>query len=95
MLFEALAGRRPFVGATDLDTLTYEVVQHGLSTASADEDNLHTKIVNRVEKELIAQVMAATGGVQTKAAQKLGINRNTLHKKLKEYNMEGSDDIGE
>lgn len=81
--------------ATDLDTLTYEVVQHGLSTASADEDNLHTKIVNRVEKELIAQVMAATGGVQTKAAQKLGINRNTLHKKLKEYNMEGSDEIGE
>lgn len=81
--------------ATDLDTLTYEVVQHGLSTASADEDNLHTKIVNRVEKELIAQVMAATGGVQTKAAQKLGINRNTLHKKLKEYNMEGSDEVGE
>jgi len=81
--------------ATDLDTLTYEVVQHGLSTASADEDNLHTKIVNRVEKELIAQVMAATGGVQTKAAQKLGINRNTLHKKLKEYNMEGSDEGGE
>jgi DNA-binding NtrC family response regulator len=81
--------------ATDLDTLTYEVVQHGLATAGPDEDNLHSKIVNRVEKELIAQVMAATGGVQTKAAQKLGINRNTLHKKLKEYNMEGGDDVGD
>jgi transcriptional regulator with PAS, ATPase and Fis domain len=76
--------------ALDLDTLTFEVVQHGLSTADAD-DNLHTKIVNRVERELIVQVMAATGGVQTKAAQKLGINRNTLHKKLKEYDLEDTE----
>lgn len=75
--------------AVDLDTLTFEVVQHGVSTSAADEENLHTKIVNRVERELIVQVMAVTGGVQTKAAQKLGINRNTLHKKLKEYNLEG------
>jgi DNA-binding protein Fis len=80
----------------DLDTLTYEVVQHGLSNAGSDEDNLHSKIVNRVEKELIVQVMAATNGVQTKAAQKLGINRNTLHKKLKEYNLEdGGDELAD
>ncbi len=75
----------------DLESLTFDVVQHGLSNSPADEENLHAKIVNRVERELIAQVMAATGGVQTKAAQRLGINRNTLHKKLKEYNLEGSD----
>ena len=67
------------------------VVALGVSTAAADEENLHTKIVNRVERELIVQVMAATGGVQTKAAQKLGINRNTLHKKLKEYNLEDGE----
>jgi DNA-binding NtrC family response regulator len=79
--------------ALDLDTLTFEVVQHGLSTAGSD-DNLHTKIVNRVERELIVQVMAATGGVQTKAAQKLGINRNTLHKKLKEYDLDDSEPEG-
>jgi len=27
-------------------------------------------------------------GVQIKAAARLGINRNTLHKKLKEYELE-------
>ncbi len=72
----------------DLETLTYEVVQRGLATAGPDEDSLHTKIVSRVERELIAQVMLACSNVQTKAASKLGINRNTLHKKLKEYDLE-------
>jgi DNA-binding NtrC family response regulator len=79
-------GRRP---AADLESLTFEVVQQGLSDAGPEEDALHTKIVNRVERELIAQVMLATGNVQTKAAARLGINRNTLHKKLKEYGLDG------
>jgi DNA-binding NtrC family response regulator len=73
---------------TDIESLTYEVVQQGLSTADPDEDSLHSKIVDRVERELIAQVMLSCNNVQTKAAARLGINRNTLHKKLKEYDLE-------
>jgi transcriptional regulator with PAS, ATPase and Fis domain len=76
------------IRGADLETLTYELVQQGLSAAGPNEDSLHTKIVNRVERELIAQVMANCDNVQTKAATKLGINRNTLHKKLKEYGLE-------
>jgi transcriptional regulator with PAS, ATPase and Fis domain len=75
--------------AADLETLTYELVQQGLVSAGPQEDNLHAKVVNRVERELIAQVMTACDSVQTKAATKLGINRNTLHKKLKEYGLDG------
>ncbi len=73
----------------DLETLTYELVQQGLASAGPQEDNLHAKVVNRVERELIAQVMTSCESVQTKAATKLGINRNTLHKKLKEYDLDG------
>lgn len=80
--------RGPRIRGADLETLTYEVVQQGLVTAGPEEDSLHTKIVSRVERELIAQVMLSCDNVQTKAAAKLGINRNTLHKKLKEYNLE-------
>lgn len=72
----------------DLEALTYQVVQEGLTNSGPDEDNLHSKIVNRVERELIAQVMLSCNNVQTKAATRLGINRNTLHKKLKEYDLE-------
>ncbi len=76
------------IRGADLETLTFEVVQQGLSDAGPGEDGLHGKIVNRVERELIAQVMLSAGNVQTKAAARLGINRNTLHKKLKEYDLE-------
>jgi transcriptional regulator with GAF, ATPase, and Fis domain len=80
--------RTPRFKGTDLETLTYELVQQGLTTSSPNETNLHSKIVDRVEKELIVQVLAACDSVQIKAAAKLGINRNTLHKKLKDYGLE-------
>jgi transcriptional regulator with PAS, ATPase and Fis domain len=80
--------RRGRLEAADIETLTFEVVQRGLATAGPNEDSLHTKIVNRVERELIAQVMLQCNNIQTKAATRLGINRNTLHKKLKEYDLE-------
>lgn len=79
---------RSRIRGADIESLTYEVVQQGLSSCKEDEEDLHSKIVNRVERELIAQVMLACNHVQTKAATRLGINRNTLHKKLKEYDLE-------
>jgi transcriptional regulator with PAS, ATPase and Fis domain len=76
----------------DLESLTSELVQFGIGSAAPNEDNLFAKIVNRVEKELIAQVMAEYDNVQIKAAARLGINRNTLHKKVKDYGLEESNE---
>jgi DNA-binding NtrC family response regulator len=78
----------------DLDTLIYEVVQEGLQAAGPDATAMHERIVNRVERELIAQVMQACGNVQTKAAARLGINRNTLRSKLQQYQLETGSDEG-
>jgi transcriptional regulator with PAS, ATPase and Fis domain len=80
--------RGPRSDGSDLDTLTQDVVHHGLTSDDDNEDGLYTKIVSRVERELIYQVMQSCNNVQTKAASRLGINRNTLHKKLKEYDFE-------
>jgi transcriptional regulator with PAS, ATPase and Fis domain len=77
-------GSAQLAGA-DLKTLTCELVQQGLQDAGAEANGLHATIVQRVERELITQVMADCDHVQIKAAARLGINRNTLHKKLKEY----------
>jgi len=42
-------------------------------------------VVACVEKPLLEVVMSHTGGNQTLAAQVLGINRNTLRKKMQQY----------
>ncbi|MDE0865404.1 MAG: sigma-54 dependent transcriptional regulator [Rubripirellula sp.] len=78
----------------DFDSLTREVVMRGLSDTGAVTGEIHSVIVERIEKELIAQVLASCGGVQTKAATKLGINRNTLHKKIKDYRLDHEEDSG-
>ncbi len=59
------------VGEIDLDALTKIVVQRGIGAASEEASNLHQLVVDRVEKELIAQVLTGCNFVQTKAASRL------------------------
>jgi DNA-binding NtrC family response regulator len=86
------SGRQPrTIGLRRFDfvSLAEELVHQGISAAEADAEDLHSRIVDRVEREVIAQVLAECDGVQIKAASRLGINRNTLHKKLKQYGLDG------
>ncbi len=76
------------IRGADVEMLAHELVQQGIDSAGPGGEGLHAAIVNRVERETIAQVMQSCNNVQTKAATKLGINRNTLHKKLKEYDLD-------
>ena len=41
-----------------------------------------------IEKPMIEHIMKRAGGNQSKAAEILGLNRNTLRKKLQQYNIE-------
>ncbi len=68
----------------DVAALIQQLVRAGLQTAP-DDGRLYDRLVGGVERELIEQVMQQCDGVQVKAAQRLGINRNTLHKKVSEY----------
>jgi DNA-binding NtrC family response regulator len=78
-------------GGGDQAVLCAELVRQGISTAGANANDLHDRIVGRVERELIQQVLQTCDRVQIKAAARLGINRNTLHKKLAEYRLDESD----
>jgi DNA-binding NtrC family response regulator len=44
--------------------------------------------VEEAERQLIVQALKETNGNRTKAAQKIGISRRTLHRKLKEFGLE-------
>lgn len=71
-----------------LDSLCEELITRGMVEQVNGDGNLHERIVSLVEKELLAQVLKGCQGVQTKAATRLGINRNTLHKKIEDYGLE-------
>lgn len=75
-------------GPKSIDALCRDLVTSGMTGADDTTTNLHEKIVSLVEKELIQQVLKSCQGVQTKAATRLGINRNTLHKKISEFALE-------
>lgn len=85
------ASRTVSMRGVDLDTLTQEVVEQGVRAAENANEEVHSFVVNRIEREVIAHVLASCNFIQTKAAAKLGINRNTLHKKLKDYSIETPD----
>jgi two-component system nitrogen regulation response regulator GlnG len=64
-----------------------DAVRHRLAEllavdATAAAGDLHATLIGAVERPLIELVLARTGWNQVKAADMLGINRNTLRKKI-------------
>ena len=52
-----------------------------------EPDGLHDMLLKIVEKPLLEVVMTHAGDNQSKAADWLGLNRNTLRKKLIEHQL--------
>ncbi len=72
-------------GGQDVPSLVRGLVRLGVASALPPNVKLYDYLVGGVERELIEQVMRQCDAVQVKAAVRLGINRNTLHKKIEEY----------
>ncbi len=77
----------------EVDNLSLEeVIRHKLEdyferTKGVDVDNLYSLVVERVERPLIELTLKKTQGNQVRAAEILGINRNTLRKKITELHI--------
>jgi two-component system, NtrC family, nitrogen regulation response regulator GlnG len=51
--------------------------------APAENGRLYRSVMTRIELPLLRQALELSGGNQLKAARLLGINRNTLRKRLR------------
>jgi Fis family transcriptional regulator len=52
-----------------------------------EASDVYQMVMNEVEAPLLEAVMRYTRNNQTKASQMLGLNRGTLRKKLKQYDL--------
>ncbi len=73
---------RSVAGASDGKSLEERVVAETRAALRDDEDDIYRGLIPRVERALLETVLAETGGNQIRAAARLGINRNTLRKKI-------------
>jgi len=67
--------------------ITHSMEQYFQDLNGEQPTNLHNFFINEVEKPFLQVVMREVNGNQTRAAELLGINRNTLRKKLKTYDL--------
>ncbi|MDA7424532.1 response regulator [Thalassococcus lentus] len=93
---EAVLGNQPETGPVlrggDSEKLGASVARHlrryfDLHGAILPPPGLHGRIIREVEVPLIEIALEATGGNQAKCADLLGINRNTLRKKITELDI--------
>jgi two-component system, NtrC family, nitrogen regulation response regulator GlnG len=73
--------------------LSGSIEQHLKTYFSAHGDSLpaaglYDRILREVERPLILQTLSATRGNQIKASEILGLNRNTLRKKIRDLNIQ-------
>ena len=71
-------------GRGDLEGAVRDFVSAEIARSGPKASGLHATLVERVERPLLAAVLAEVGGNQLRAASILGLNRNTLRKRIRE-----------
>lgn len=77
----------------DIESLTSNVESHiekffAMHDGEDPGSGLYQRVIGEIEKILIVKTLTHVGGIQNKAAKILGINRNTLRKKVKEHGLD-------
>ncbi len=84
----------PVSEPADIDDGLADLVERALAREFASHgdqlppEGLYERVLKEIEKPLFTISLAATRGNQIKAAQLLGINRNTLRKKIRELDVQ-------
>jgi len=70
-----------------LEGLAAKLAEHAIKQYQTHEGQIYEQVVGEVERHLIGEALSHNAGVKTRTADFLGINRNTLNKKVKELDI--------
>lgn len=74
---------------TELSSTVRKVMKQYFKDLDGEKcSGIYDMVVQAVEKPMLEVVMNQAQGNQTRAAQLLGLNRNTLRKKLKQHDLD-------
>lgn len=85
------AQRKQSSGTESLESMVKRMADQAIGDYEMREGEIYQLVIDQIEHALIERALARCGGVKTKAADFLGINRNTLNKKVKELGIEAVD----
>jgi Nif-specific regulatory protein len=83
--------RRTTHSSESIETLTKRLADQAIVDYELREGEIYQLVIDQIEHALIDRALSKCSGVKTKAADFLGINRNTLNKKVKELGIEAVD----
>lgn len=67
-----------------IEALASKLAGHAVKQYQSQEGEVYDLVIGELERQLIRESLDHNGGVKTRTADFLGINRNTLNKKVKE-----------
>ena len=74
-----------------IETLARRLAQLAVNQYQIREGEVYERVIGEIERHLIRESLSRNGGVKTRTADFLGINRNTLNKKVKDLEIEVAD----
>jgi DNA-binding NtrC family response regulator len=79
---------RTLGGEDSVESLCVRLAQTAARTLALDEGRIHSLVVDELERQLIRVALEQNDGIKVQAADWLGINRNTLNKKCRMWELD-------
>ena len=73
---------------TSIESLASRLAEHAVNEYQTYEGEIYDLVIGEIEKQLIREALEYNNGVKVRTADFLGINRNTLNKKVKDLGID-------
>jgi Nif-specific regulatory protein len=89
------AQRRTNQPSESVEAISARLADQAMTDYELHEGQIYQLLMNQIEQALLARALTKCGGVKTRTAEFLGINRNTLNKKVKDFGLNAAPEAGD